>query len=384
MDQHENLAPQSSSVMQPSEQVRLPAKIPMPTGGVIRALIPQTTDDIWRIAGMAVKSGMCPKGSTPESASISIMHGLEIGLPPMMALQRIAVINGRPCVWGDAVPAIAMNTGQLLEWNEFLRGDGDAMEATCQVSRKTANGICRKESKFSVEDAKKAGLWGKAGPWQSYPKRMLAMRARVAFRDLFADAMCGMYIAEEMIGSIPAIDATSSSFERVERPLADDDELAADTGRTAANRAAGQAQASSAAPNADERPEQPKTVANQQQPQEARGEPAGERQAPDVSTSAPAADAPPGASSEAGGASQAQQPGDIKFPEPWIRRSPSDYVEYAERWMGAAKSVADIDDRWKAERKIRNGLSAKMAGDEMEQLTRLKDAAVDRCRKEQK
>jgi hypothetical protein len=51
-----------------------------------------------------------------------------------------------------------------------------------------------------VADAKLARLWGKSGPWQQYPKRMLQMRARVAFRDLFADALGGHYIAEELIG----------------------------------------------------------------------------------------------------------------------------------------------------------------------------------------
>ncbi len=51
---------------------------------------------------------------------------------------------------------------------------------------------------ISKEDAKKAGLWGKAGPWSQYPKRMLQMRARsFALRDKFADALSGLIMAEE-------------------------------------------------------------------------------------------------------------------------------------------------------------------------------------------
>ena len=52
---------------------------------------------------------------------------------------------------------------------------------------------------FTMEDAKKAGLAGKQGPWQSAPKRMLQMRAfAFAARDLFADALKGIKSIEEI------------------------------------------------------------------------------------------------------------------------------------------------------------------------------------------
>jgi hypothetical protein len=52
--------------------------------------------------------------------------------------------------------------------------------------------------KFSVEEAKRALLWGKAGPWTAYPKRMMQMRARgFALRDAFADVLTGLITAEE-------------------------------------------------------------------------------------------------------------------------------------------------------------------------------------------
>jgi hypothetical protein len=52
---------------------------------------------------------------------------------------------------------------------------------------------------FSEADAKKAGLWGKSGPWAQYPARMLQMRARGwALRDAFPDALKGLGIREEV------------------------------------------------------------------------------------------------------------------------------------------------------------------------------------------
>jgi hypothetical protein len=72
------------------------------------------------------------------------------------------------------------------------------MTAHCLVKRRYNEDMEETVATFSVMDAKQARLWGKQGPWQQYPKRMLAMRARgFAIRDAFPDAMKGMITAEE-------------------------------------------------------------------------------------------------------------------------------------------------------------------------------------------
>jgi len=70
------------------------------------------------------------------------------------------------------------------------------MAAVCQAKRR---GYAKPTiATFSVADAKKAGLWGKSGPWQQYPKRMLQLRARgFALRDAFPDVLRGLVTAEE-------------------------------------------------------------------------------------------------------------------------------------------------------------------------------------------
>ena len=39
----------------------------------------------------------------PNNILVAIQWGYEIGLAPMQALQNIAVINGRPSLWGDSM-----------------------------------------------------------------------------------------------------------------------------------------------------------------------------------------------------------------------------------------------------------------------------------------
>lgn len=184
-----------------------PARLPsLPAGGPVRAIVPQDFEGAWRIASAVCRAGMAPRGlDAPEKAMVAIMHGLEVGLTPMNALQSIAVVNGRPTIWGDGAIALARGSG-LVEWMEekFEGEEGkDAFKAVCLVKRKGEPKPVRGE--FSIGDAKVSGLWTKRGrdnqptPWQQYPKRMLQMRARAfALRDGFADVLKGLAIKEEV------------------------------------------------------------------------------------------------------------------------------------------------------------------------------------------
>jgi hypothetical protein len=158
----------------------------------------QTMGEAMQFAQMVAKSDFAPKDfkGKPESCLLAIQHGSEIGLSPMQSLQNIACINGRPSIWGDAALALCLASPVCDGIHETIEGDGDNMTAVCKTSRKgkDANVVGR----FSVADAKKAGLWGKAGPWTQYPKRMLQLRARgFALRDAFPDVLKGLITAEE-------------------------------------------------------------------------------------------------------------------------------------------------------------------------------------------
>lgn len=194
------MSEQTAVAVVPLQAPKLPT---IQAGGAVRAIVPQDFDSAWRIANAVVKAGMAPRGlETPEKAMVAIMHGLEVGLTPMNALQSIAVVNGRPTVWGDGAIGLARGSG-LLEWmEERFEGQGDDYVAVCLVKRRGEPKPVRGD--FSVADAKRAGLWGKQGPWQQYSKRMLQMRARAfALRDGFADVLKGLSIKEE-VDDIPA------------------------------------------------------------------------------------------------------------------------------------------------------------------------------------
>jgi hypothetical protein len=197
-----------------------PPKLPaLMVGGEVRPIVPQSFEDAWRIAVVVTKSGLAPFGlDTPEKAMVAIMHGMEVGLLPMAALQSIAVINGKPSIYGDGLLALVRRSGLLEEITETFAGADDDLTAICAVRRKGDPEPT--VGSFSVAQAKLSGLWvrltkhGEKTPWQLYPKRMLQMRARAyALRDGFPDVLKGLAVREEMDDVESMRDVTPASPE---------------------------------------------------------------------------------------------------------------------------------------------------------------------------
>ena len=163
------------------------------TGGF--ALQPQNMGEAMEMAKMLSGSQMVPRSyqGKPQDALVAMMMGTELGLNPIQSLQHIAVINGKPSIYGDALLALVQSHPKFGGIEETF--DDSKMTAYCTVWRKDGT---KHTQAFSAEDAKAAGLWGKQGPWKQYPKRMLAWRARgFAVRNQFADALAGLITVEE-------------------------------------------------------------------------------------------------------------------------------------------------------------------------------------------
>lgn len=157
-------------------------------------LSPRTFEQALTFSNYLAESDLVPKDfkGKPGNCLIAMQWGAEIGLKPLQALQNLAIINGRPNLWGDAVIAL-VRASPLCE---YVIEEDDGQVATCRTKRRGAPH--EQVEKFGTDDAKVAGLLGKAGPWTQYPKRMRKMRARAfLLRDVYADVLRGLPIAEE-------------------------------------------------------------------------------------------------------------------------------------------------------------------------------------------
>lgn len=159
---------------------------------------PATLSEAMEFSKLLSESAMVPRQyqGKPQDVLVCVQWGYEMGLAPMQALQNIAVINGKPSVYGDAAMALVQASQVCEDIEEYFEGEGtNNPVAVCVAKRKGRKPVT---ARFSVEDAKRAGLWGKSGPWSSYPKRMMQMRARgFALRDAFPDVLKGLITVEE-------------------------------------------------------------------------------------------------------------------------------------------------------------------------------------------
>lgn len=160
---------------------------------------PKNLQEAIEFSKLLAESDLVPENykGRPGNCLVAMQMGAELGLQPTQALQNIAVVNGRPAVWGDAALAIVKAHPLYAGIDESIVGEGKDRKAVCVVSRKGEKDVT---SEFSVVDAIRAGLWDndKKPVWKSYPDRMLKMRARgFALRDQFPDALKGIYLAEE-------------------------------------------------------------------------------------------------------------------------------------------------------------------------------------------
>lgn len=187
------------------------------TGGHVGSIIPQSIDEVWRVAQGVALSGLAPEALIKDkdekaaiaAVAITIMAGAELGLKPMAALRSFTVINGKPALYGDGLINVVRQSGRVAYLNTGCDDRDGQLVGYCEAKRSDTGESKRVE--FSQQDAIRAQLWeDKAqitrkrrdgtsytkendSPWFKYPQRMLAWRAAgYCLRELFGDVLGGI------------------------------------------------------------------------------------------------------------------------------------------------------------------------------------------------
>lgn len=189
-------------------------------------LIAGSLDEQWRLATAFFKSGLMPRAlNSPEKVLVGLQLCAELGLPAISSIGKVMVISGSPSLFGELPLALVRRSKLLKAFNEsFVKNEkGELVAAVCKATRADTGEEC--ERSFSVEDAKRAGLWAKPGPWSLYPSRMLQLRARGwLIKDQFSDVLFGVSQAEyehnvlevngEVVGDVQAGESIASQLNR--------------------------------------------------------------------------------------------------------------------------------------------------------------------------
>jgi hypothetical protein len=124
-----------------------------------------------------------PANENAGQVMMKLQAAKDMGLTPTQALTGIAFVNGKLAVFGAAAASLMVKHGYNLAW-----GKCSATTATLKVSKE---GRGEHSETFTIDDAKKAGLAGKAGPWTLYTRDMLRWKALARARNFFCPEVGG-------------------------------------------------------------------------------------------------------------------------------------------------------------------------------------------------
>lgn len=147
-------------------------------------------------------SGMFQDAQSVAQAFVKIAAGAELGLTPFQSMSGVHLIKGKPVVGAGLLAALLdrdPNYSYTVEWEP---DEADPIACTVAVSK---NGVLRGKSRFSLEDAKRAGIL--RDNWLKYPSAMLFARAMSQAVRWYAPGATGtsVYVEGELTADVEAV-----------------------------------------------------------------------------------------------------------------------------------------------------------------------------------
>lgn len=162
---------------------------PASSANTMALYAPDAIQATMSMAKALVGSRLTPRGvDTPEKAFYIIMKGRELGVPPIRALERIHIIEGKTCMAAELMLERFRQRGGHSKWVKNTA-------AGVELWLKAPNGDEHTEE-FTMDDARAAGVAGKDN-WRKWPKAMLRARAAAAGLRAMGEAE-GMYDPDEL------------------------------------------------------------------------------------------------------------------------------------------------------------------------------------------
>ncbi|WP_366654478.1 hypothetical protein [Fodinicurvata sp. EGI_FJ10296] len=153
-----------------------------------------------RMAKLLSQSRMVPQqyqNNLPD-ALVALEISQRTGSSPLMVMQNMHVIHGRPS-WSSQFVIAALNScGRFQPLQYRVEGEGDGR--VCVAWTRDRHGNVLEGPPVSIQMAKDEGWYGKNGSkWKTMPELMLRYRAAKFFGNLYApDVLMGMQTAEEV------------------------------------------------------------------------------------------------------------------------------------------------------------------------------------------
>ena len=183
-------------------QLALTPQSPIP-GGLTMWNDTKLMNLTYRTAVMLSKSGLVPDSyrNSPENCLIAIDLANRQGLSPMMVMQNLYVVKGKPA-WSGSFCAAAINgCGKFTPLEYVFVGEAGTLSEGCfaQATRLLSRSQCVSDT-ITMQMAKDEGWLDKSGSkWKTMPRQMMMYRAASFFaRAHCPEVLLGIQTIEEV------------------------------------------------------------------------------------------------------------------------------------------------------------------------------------------
>lgn len=175
----------------------------MGTELAVRKLTPDVVTMVRELAPIFKESRLFGVATDSQAASICL-KGYELGLSLTASFEYIVVIENKPSLVPRGALALILNSPLLAGLEIKDESDDKGLPVACTVTMKRNNGFSY-TARFTMEDAKRAGLVKPNSGWERYPAQMLKWRCVGFAADVvFPDVIGGLKRADELGADINA------------------------------------------------------------------------------------------------------------------------------------------------------------------------------------
>lgn len=154
----------------------------------------------WKAAQMLAKSGLVPEvyRNKPEDCLIALDLANRQNLSPMMVMQNLYVVKGKPA-WSGSFCAAAINGCGKFSPLEYVFVETGGGGCFARATRLSNGSICVSDT-ITMQMAKDEGWLNKSGSkWQTMPRQMMMYRSASFFaRAHCPEVLLGIQTAEEV------------------------------------------------------------------------------------------------------------------------------------------------------------------------------------------
>lgn len=159
-------------------------------------------DQMARVAAMLAKSSIVPQNyqGKPEDCFLAVEMAARMNTSPLMVMQNLFVVKGKPSWAGQACMAMINACGKFRNVKHVYTGTKGTDSRGCYVTAvRVSDGEVVNGTEVTIAMAKAEG-WITNTKWKNMPEQMLGYRAASFFARMYCpEALLGLQTTEEVL-----------------------------------------------------------------------------------------------------------------------------------------------------------------------------------------